>query len=200
MPNHKTVKLNIGGTFFETTQETLRDSGYFCGLLNKNWAEGNTNNDTIFVDRDGFLFRFILLYLRTDELDVENKYLSSLKNEADFYLLHRLTQLIETAMHQRQTKTEYKLLNHEEFTSMSTIDVREAMASINTYGMGPDKKQFIKSFLRIQNVSNCPRGISIHDNINGSCGKRCNNTRDGEFENKDFHHRAMYLVLVKSDQ
>ncbi|KAI9266191.1 hypothetical protein EDC94DRAFT_603075 [Helicostylum pulchrum] len=174
MPNHKTVKLNIGGTFFETTQETLRDSGYFCGLLNKNWAEGNTNNDTIFVDRDGFLFRFILL--------------------------HRLTQLIETAMHQRQTKTEYKLLDHEEFTSMSTIDVREAMASINTYGMGPDKKQFIKSFLRIQNVSNCPRGISIHDNINGSCGKRCNNTRDGEFENKDFHHRAMYLVLVKSDQ
>ncbi|GAA5813860.1 hypothetical protein MFLAVUS_007347 [Mucor flavus] len=140
MSNHKTVKLNIGGTFFEISRKTLRDSGYFCGLLDENWAERNADNNTIFVDRDGFLFRFILLYLRTDALDVEYKYLSSLKNEADFYLLHRLSQLIERVMRQKQTKTEYELLDHEEFTRMSAIDVREAMASVNTWGMESKKK------------------------------------------------------------
>lgn len=109
-------------------------------MLDENWAEGNANNNTIFVDRDGFLFRFILLYLRTDALDVENKYLSSLKNEVDFYRLPKLSQLTKRAMYQKQTKTEYELLDYEEFTRMSSINIRDALASVNTQGMEPKKK------------------------------------------------------------
>ncbi|KAG2234507.1 hypothetical protein INT48_007320 [Thamnidium elegans] len=121
MSNHKTVKLNIEGAFFETAQETLRDSGYFCGLLNQDWAEGDATNDTIFVDRDGSLFRF-------------------LKNEADFYLLPKLSQLIERATRPRVKHPDYKLLDHEEFTRMSTINVRDAIASINIHGTSPKKE------------------------------------------------------------
>ncbi|KAI8085261.1 hypothetical protein BDF21DRAFT_397261 [Thamnidium elegans] len=130
MSNHKTVKLNIEGAFFETAQETLRDSGYFCGLLNQDWAEGDATNDTIFVDRDGSLFRFVLFYLL----------LAQLKNEADFYLLPKLSQLIERATRPRVKHPDYKLLDHEEFIRMSTINVRDAIASINIHGTSPKKE------------------------------------------------------------
>ncbi|KAI9270106.1 hypothetical protein EDC94DRAFT_598138 [Helicostylum pulchrum] len=49
-----------------------------------------------FINRDEFLFRYILLYLRTGELHIHKQRLKSLRIEAEFYGLPRLVEIINT--------------------------------------------------------------------------------------------------------
>ena len=57
------INLNIGGTDFVTTRETLLNkSGFFAALVR------NTDADAVFfVDRDPTYFMYILNYLRGSE-------------------------------------------------------------------------------------------------------------------------------------
>jgi len=57
------VELNVGGTHFTTTQETLTASGsaYFNAMFSGLWEVGS---GAIFIDRDPELFSIILRYMR----------------------------------------------------------------------------------------------------------------------------------------
>lgn len=59
------VKLNIGGTHYETTRSTLARSRYFEALLSGRYADpASAEGGRVFVDRDGALFAPILAFLR----------------------------------------------------------------------------------------------------------------------------------------
>lgn len=76
------VTLDVGGTVYRTNKETLMgESMYFNSLVEVNAP----NQKEFFIDRDGFLFRYIFLYLRTCELDIKKKYWKSVEKEAEFY-------------------------------------------------------------------------------------------------------------------
>ncbi|GAA5804170.1 BTB/POZ protein [Helicostylum pulchrum] len=200
MSKHKTIKLNVGGTFYETTQETLKGSGYFRNLLNEGWAEGNAVENTLFVDRDGFLFRFILLYLRTDELDIKDKYLKSLKNEADFYLLPRLSQIIERAMYQEPKKITYKLLENDELARLYGLDFYNR-AQTRTPREERQNISVITPIQCVEQVYNCPRRIPVHNNKPNSCGNACEKAKGGNnYVEYEFKYKNIYLVSVESDQ
>lgn len=195
----KTVKLNIGGTFYETTQETLKDSGYFRNLLNEDWAEGNAVDNALFVDRDGLLFRYILLYLRTDELNIKDKYLKSLKNEADFYLLPKLSQMIDRAMYQEPKRITYKLLEASELMNLYHVSFYNKEHTKTLQG----ECQIIRVITPIQYVEkiyNCPRGIPVHDNKPYHCGKACKKAEGDDYVEYEFKDKTIYLVSVESGQ
>ena len=62
------VVLNVGGTKFQTTMETLKngESSFLASMVNNNWQESNPT-DEIFIDRDGTHFRYILNHYRRGE-------------------------------------------------------------------------------------------------------------------------------------
>eukprot|EP00028_Trichosphaerium_sp_Am-I-7-wt_P006999 CAMPEP_0168516472 /NCGR_PEP_ID=MMETSP0405-20121227/5422_1 /TAXON_ID=498012 /ORGANISM="Trichosphaerium sp, Strain Am-I-7 wt" /LENGTH=228 /DNA_ID=CAMNT_0008536189 /DNA_START=35 /DNA_END=718 /DNA_ORIENTATION=- len=89
------VKLNVGGTRFETSQSTLQSHGEnFLTLLLQNAQSGRVpvfqdKDGYIFIDRSGRKFEAILEYLRTDVVEVPpGVTYYQLLREFDFYQIN----------------------------------------------------------------------------------------------------------------
>ncbi len=64
------IKLNVGGTFFDTTETTLQGSDFFKALLknSQSMTKGAESIDgRYFVDRSGKAFEHVLNLLRDPE-------------------------------------------------------------------------------------------------------------------------------------
>ncbi|XP_053682492.1 BTB/POZ domain-containing protein KCTD3 [Sabethes cyaneus] len=85
------VNLNVGGTRFSTSRQTLTwvPDTFFTSLLNseRNGRISSLRDETdaIFIDRDPKLFSIILNYLRTKEIDIRSCDIRVLRHEAEFY-------------------------------------------------------------------------------------------------------------------
>eukprot|EP01083_Nonionella_stella_P043676 117872_1 len=90
------LKLNVGGTYFTTTSNTIEKEGYFpINLIDT--GIGNNNYD-YFIDRDPTYFRFVLNYLRNGTnvvLPDKTWELRQLNVEAEYYQLSTLGGLIQ---------------------------------------------------------------------------------------------------------
>ncbi|VDI40807.1 Hypothetical predicted protein, partial [Mytilus galloprovincialis] len=96
------IKLDVGGTIYTTSELTLtRDSESMLAAMFSGRHNIKPEEDgTIFIDRDGTHFRYILNYLRdggiaTDALPRSRQVLRELRNEAIYFQLHSLAQQIE---------------------------------------------------------------------------------------------------------
>ena len=87
------IRLNIGGTMFETYQETLVKKGrtYFLARF----ASCGTNIEELFVDRSPRRFERILDYLRTGEIHWSESETYQLKKDAEFYEIAELLDTIK---------------------------------------------------------------------------------------------------------
>ena len=83
------VRLNVGGTIYETTHTTLRHGApHFLSCLSEHNAR---QNDTpIFIDRCGQLFFHILNYLRSSNIHCPDELLGAVCDEAAFYCIKPL--------------------------------------------------------------------------------------------------------------
>lgn len=73
MPEHSHVRLNVGGSKFETSALTLSRCSMLGSMIGPDGAEGGSGvpvdeGGCIFIDRDGTHFRQILNFLRTGRL------------------------------------------------------------------------------------------------------------------------------------
>ncbi|XP_078350503.1 uncharacterized protein LOC144635272 [Oculina patagonica] len=84
-----TVNLNIGGHHFTTSVQTLtKDPNSMLAAMFSGRFEMKPSEDgTLFIDRDGTHFRFILNYLRNGKLTLPEgaTFLNELEEEAEFY-------------------------------------------------------------------------------------------------------------------
>uniref|UniRef100_A0A1B0CDH3 BTB/POZ domain-containing protein KCTD3 n=2 Tax=Lutzomyia longipalpis TaxID=7200 RepID=A0A1B0CDH3_LUTLO len=85
--NGDIVHLNVGGTKFATSRQTLTwiPDTFFTALLSGRIASLKDESGAIFIDRDPSLFGFILNYLRTREVDIRNHDIRMLRHEAEYY-------------------------------------------------------------------------------------------------------------------
>lgn len=85
------VKLNVGGTIFQTMQSNLKP----CKKLNlKNYLR--LSSGEYFIDRDPEMFRHILKYLRGNQVLVGNKtFLNDLLKESTYYGITGLSRALE---------------------------------------------------------------------------------------------------------
>ena len=95
------VILDVGGDKYATSVETLtrEKNTFFTALFSRQWElERDPKDDSIFIDRDGKLFTYILTYLRTDVVPndiMTNKALrQNLILEAKYFHLHKLTEIL----------------------------------------------------------------------------------------------------------
>ncbi|KAI8059680.1 BTB/POZ protein [Thamnidium elegans] len=185
------VKLNVGGTIYHTTKDTLRESEYLSNLVEGNWLEKLLRQREIFIDRDGFLFRYVLLYLRTGEVDIDKQYWKSLRNEAEFYLIPKLSSMISKLLSKEEIV--FMLLDQQEFLNFSGIDISSNAGSLtNGMAVGFEKK-FITSIQCDVTSYNCPRGIFVHKEPK-SCGKVCNRAKGYGYVKYSSKKTIMYLV------
>ena len=104
----KRVLLNIGGKVFQTSRVTLKadPTSVFAVMFRRGCPFRPYARDTYYFDRDPSHFRFILNYLRNGGyLDImtlphEKKYLLELLQEARFYMLGGLEELIVQRLRQ----------------------------------------------------------------------------------------------------
>ncbi len=94
------VKLNIGGTYFTTSVDTLRrqPGNFFEAMTSNRWPHQPTSDGSYFVDRDPIAFRHVLNFLREGEIDVSlvtKEELARLLKDADFYNLPQLLHCLQ---------------------------------------------------------------------------------------------------------
>ena len=119
------IKLNVGGQLFETTASVLCRDEYsvLAGICQGSGTdltprlpadEAGATAGAMYIDRDWWIFRHILQFLRTGSLPDDPMLIEELYNEATFYRLGMLRESIEkrrSAYHQRaacaQTRSSY---------------------------------------------------------------------------------------------
>lgn len=84
------INLNVGGTKFSTSRQTLcsiQDS-FFSSLLSGRIPSCRDEHGYVFIDRDPKYFSIILNFLRTKELNINGvDDIAVLRSEAEFYAI-----------------------------------------------------------------------------------------------------------------
>ncbi|RXN07437.1 BTB POZ domain-containing KCTD5-like isoform X2 [Labeo rohita] len=118
--NHRSskwVRLNVGGTYFLTTRQTLcRDPKSFLFRLCQAEPDLDSDKDesgAYLIDRDPMYFGPVLNYLRHGKL-VLNKNLTEegALEEAEFYNITSLIKLIKERISEREAKTTHTPVKH----------------------------------------------------------------------------------------
>jgi len=91
------VKLDVGGVKFSTTTTTLcaYPQSMLAAMFSGRHDLHPDDDGYVFLDRDGELFKYILRWLRTGILDVDNlkpSQIAMLKKEAEYYQLPLFSQ------------------------------------------------------------------------------------------------------------
>lgn len=98
VPSETEIRLNVGGQIFESTCEVLTKDPYSilaaCCRVDTN-VPTCADGETFFFDRDWWLFRHILSYLRSNVLPRELETLRELYTESSFFRLESLRKSIE---------------------------------------------------------------------------------------------------------
>lgn len=124
------IKINVGGTVFETTRSTIDKlgSGYFNRLFDTCSGFKQPEDSVYFIDRDPECFRVILNIARYGDMHLFSTHpnLEMLIKEADFYLLgsSAMTCILRYKMEQMDKKeTEITVLRS--ILSVSQESLRE---------------------------------------------------------------------------
>lgn len=112
MESSKLVHLDIGGKKYTTSLSTVT---FFPESFLANLVSGRmssiTVDESIFIDRDGHLFRHVLNYLRnpTTWTPPENVDITELTRESDFYCLEGMTEILRKSIKKEDLPETIKL-------------------------------------------------------------------------------------------
>ncbi|OMJ75899.1 hypothetical protein SteCoe_24839 [Stentor coeruleus] len=108
--------LSVGGVKYETTRQTLccDQNSMLAAMFSGRHTLACNSKGYYFIDRDGKLFRYILNFLRNQELTISQdntNLISELLKEAEFYQLKSMISALEELKHKSElTYISYKEL------------------------------------------------------------------------------------------
>ncbi|CAF1438613.1 unnamed protein product [Adineta steineri] len=142
------VILDVGGHKYTTSVDTLtrEQNTFFAALFSRRWKlERDPNDNTIFIDRDGELFKYILAYLRTDKISNDIMANESIRQlliiEAEYFCIHNLIHILTEPERKRQEEERFCI---EEGFSNGTLLQPEHKLKLNEfYGKSNQKWELI---------------------------------------------------------
>lgn len=191
------IQLNVGGYIYKTEAETLKRCPFIDSLLNT--VEKDCDTNSLFVDRNGRLFEYILNYLLHGKFNppTDLPELSCLKDEAEFYGLDSLEKQIEQMVFTeclKQTEVKernYQVLTMQEFYSLSSVDLRHSeKQNLDTISK---EYEVITTLYTEDPYWVCPRGLYSHT-APQKCGKTCKSIF--EPDHHGWHFKDVQKVVV----
>lgn len=129
------IKLNVGGVTFQTTRVTLvsHPDSMLAAMFSGRYKLPADSKGHIFIDRDGTHFRYILNFLRDGTLNVppDHILLLDILQEAQFYQLHKLVQLVKMLLKDLY-KPSATLLNQGTAGTQATKETPNALPSTHS--------------------------------------------------------------------
>ncbi|KAF7623358.1 BTB_2 domain-containing protein [Meloidogyne graminicola] len=208
------IQLNVGGTCYLTTVETLKRDQYslLAQILTIEGMEANSkvakkmSNGAVFIDRDGELFAYILDFLRSGKLLLPENFreLARLKEEVQFYQLEELMQqLLPYYNLKYPTRTSsINILNNNNITTNSNA-AAVAVARTNalyetggfitlgyrgTFAFGRDGQADVK-FRKLHRILVCGKAQLCREVF----GDTLNESRDPDREGAERYTARLYL-------
>lgn len=96
----KFIKVNVGGVHFNLSEDAIKQSAYFRGMLNLSSSTSLEDDDhhkmdfsTDLIDRDQFHFAYILNCIR-DPAYVDVEKLRSIRPELEYFQFEKLLEMI----------------------------------------------------------------------------------------------------------
>jgi hypothetical protein len=135
------VKLNVGGFSFQTTVVTLTShpDSMLAAMFSGRYKLPTDEKGRVFIDRDGTHFRYILNFLRDGTLNVpsDNILLMDILQEAQFYQLHKLVQLVKLLLKPTATQSVNRTRLTSAHRALSISELRDA-STLPQSGTSPD--------------------------------------------------------------
>lgn len=172
------IELNVGGKFYSTSVLTLtRDPESRLGRIFSGRQE-LTKDETgkYFIDRDGFLFRYILDFLRTNKLHLPDDFgeITRLRHEAEFYEITSLKLQLDLYSRARERAGH---IQNERFGYIS-------LHICGTYAFGRTGQADV-NFRKLQRIVVCGK-VSLCREV---FGETLNETRDPNPEGNRYTNR-----------
>jgi hypothetical protein len=132
-----TIRLNVGGRYFETTEATLSHCSYFEPMLSGRFAHAVDPHGRLFIDRSPDLFAILLEFMRTLERPGEGllrAHGEAIVKECLYYGLDTLPQIVRGTLApdfymratDRAIKAEERAVLSDSQASNTVLDVYKA--------------------------------------------------------------------------
>ncbi|XP_029782943.1 BTB/POZ domain-containing protein KCTD2, partial [Suricata suricatta] len=160
------VRLNVGGTYFVTTRQTLgrEPKSFLCRLCCQEDPELDSDKDetgAYLIDRDPTYFGPILNYLRHGKLIITKELAEEgVLEEAEFYNIASLVRLVKERIRDNENRTS-QVIGFELFGGLFTMFLSCQLISIgSSYNYGSeDQAEFLCVVSR--ELNNSTNGIVI---------------------------------------
>lgn len=110
MSNKDIIHLNVGGTKYTTTKSTLRrfPKSMLGAMFTGNLPVTTDKDGYYFIDRCGYIFEYILQFLRSGKLILPNNFsdIELLQCEVDFYQIEELKVAVKDYTEKRNKNVE----------------------------------------------------------------------------------------------
>ncbi|CAF0959551.1 unnamed protein product [Adineta steineri] len=143
------VILDVGGSKYTTSVDTLTSEKdtFFTALFSKQWnVERDPNDNSVFIDRNGELFKHILEYLRTDSIPNDVMTNESLRQllikEAEYFRLHKLIYILTKPGRKREQEEERFSID-KDFPNTTLLKPEHKVKLNEFYGKSNQKWELI---------------------------------------------------------
>jgi hypothetical protein len=203
------VILDVGGQIFRSKLRTLTSTSdsYFERALKGDWIESRSlkedPNFSLFVDRDPQCFPFILSYLRSGKLyfteEVSSIQLCQLADEARFYMLDGLNDLVNEELERRELKLKQERAREEADQATDPTEVYKSLQAHEVDSYLSRGYAFVGSY-ELPPMATCNNnfdGISYETSYTGSACSYCGTSMTMEKWLKHTHTSRPPRIVVK---
>ena len=187
------VSLQVGERHFCTSEDTLTGESEVLKDLLLGKSSDKQSDGPIFIDRDGDLFVHILRYLRTNTYPLFHDNLKGHDEalyrrvfyEAEYFAIDKLKDYLD--------KNRYR----QAIRCTKRVNVTESPYPTSAYSPLPSFECMngeiieLSPHVHTRKVYICPRGIAVHMDNEGACGRQCSNARGAN----PYEHRTEIKIV-----